>query len=264
MRKKKSKLNQWVLAVFLAGSCALSCISVAQAQENSELRKLFIEANFAYKDSRYEEAAAQYEKILKKGYENGNLYYNLANSYFKKGDLGKTVLYYERAMFFMPYDSDLKSNYDYVRSLLNLGLPEIPGSRFQRWIDRLFAGVSINGLAYFLSFLYMAAMAILSLNLFLKRFRRFSMPILILLGLLFLPAALSLNRKIDTFNNAAVVISKLADVKFEPFETATTFFKLPEGSIVEILGKTGNGYKIKRSDGKLGWISASSVEAIKE
>jgi tetratricopeptide (TPR) repeat protein len=263
MRKKREKSNQWIWVACLAGLCVLSCLSPTQAEENSELRKLFIEANFSYKDSRYDMAIAQYEKILKGGYENGHLYYNLANSYFKKGDLGKAVLHYERAMLFMPHDSDLKSNYDYVRSLLNLGRQEMPGNRFHRCIDRLFIGASINGLTVFLSFLYLAVMVILSLDLFFKGLTRFSRAILFLLVLLFIPATLSLSRKINYFNNGSIVTSRQADVRFEPSETATTFFKLPEGSLVEILEKTGDWYKIKRSDGKLGWVSVLLIEKIK-
>ena len=224
---------------------------------------LFIEASFAYKDSHYAQAISKYEEILKEGFANGNLYYNLANSYFKKQDLGQAALNYERAMLYIPRDSDLHSNYEYVRSLLNINRQEMPGNRFQRWIDRLFSSISINGLTIFLSCLYFMAVLLLSLNLFFKGFIRISRPILLLLIPLFLVAALSLGRKVDHLEKGAIVISRQAEVKFEPLATATTFFKLSEGSLVEILEKTGSWYKIKRSDGKLGWVDSSGVEPIK-
>ena len=76
----------------------------------------FVKANFAYKDGRYPEAIAGYERILAHGYESGPLYYNLANGYFKDGQLGRAILNYERARQLMPRDADLRVNEQFVQA----------------------------------------------------------------------------------------------------------------------------------------------------
>ena len=58
----------------------------------------------------------EYEAIIREGAENGVIYFNIANSYFKSGELGKAILNYERAKRFIPRDSDLKFNENYALS----------------------------------------------------------------------------------------------------------------------------------------------------
>jgi len=90
-------------------------IGFAQITSDEALSK-FVSAGMAYKDGRYESAIERYRTILDGGRESGALYYNFGNSYFKKGNLGKAVLNYERAKRFIPRDSDLNFNDTYVQS----------------------------------------------------------------------------------------------------------------------------------------------------
>ncbi|HSA31118.1 MAG TPA: tetratricopeptide repeat protein, partial [Candidatus Omnitrophota bacterium] len=78
---------------------------------------VFAKANTEYQQGRYEEAGGLYEQILESGQESGALYYNLGNSYFKKGQIGKAILNYERALDFFPRDADLQANYAFARSI---------------------------------------------------------------------------------------------------------------------------------------------------
>ena len=79
----------------------------------------FVRAGNAYKDGRYDAAISHYEGILKGKRASGPVYYNLGNSYYKKRNVGRTILNYERAKLLMPRDSDLKFNYQYVHSQIN-------------------------------------------------------------------------------------------------------------------------------------------------
>ena len=101
------------------------------------------------------------------------------------------------------------------------------------------------------------------LSLFLNRLKRFSGPVAGVLIGLFILSAYALNRKIDYLNKFAVVISKEVAVKFEPLENATTYFKLSEGSKVEVVEKAEDWYKIRRFDNKLGWVSKDVLRQIK-
>ena len=59
----------------------------------------------------YAEAAQQYEYLVKEeGLRNGHLFYNVGNSWFMAGDVGRAILNYRRAELFMPNNADLQHN----------------------------------------------------------------------------------------------------------------------------------------------------------
>lgn len=245
----------FVLSFFLSNTLADT--------EKSNLSESFYLANLFYKNNEYDQAINEYNKILSQGFENGNLYYNLGNSYFKMGMLGKAILNYEKARLFMPNDGDLKSNYDYVLSLLDLRRQDFPGNWFLKWINRLFEAFNINSLSLFLSFLYTAFFAVLVLRVFFDYIKRFDILLGCIVIIPFVLGIISINKKIEYLNKGAIIIRKETAAKFEPFEKATNHFTLTEGSRVEIIDSTVGWYKIKRTDGKLGWANKTDVEPIK-
>ncbi len=263
MKKHRMTRTALVLMVLFFGICfASGYFSSAQADEFSGPRQLFIEGNIAYKENNYAEAAAKYEKILRDGYVNANLYYNLANSYFKKGQLGEALLNYERAKLFMPSDSDVKSNEEYVRSLLQLSGPQTSGNWFDRSVDRLFAGFNVDRLSILVSVFYIVILAVFALGLVFAGLRKYSRPLAVILVVFLILSFTGLQRKIGYIRHGAIVIIREAEVKFEPLETATLYFRLSEGNSVDVLEKTRGWYKIKRPDGKIGWIRDSALEMI--
>jgi len=78
-----------------------------------ELDRTDPEAARAY----YQEAILHYEAIVKDGrVQNGKLYYNIGNAYFRLGDTGRAILNYKRSSLFMRNDRNLRQNLDYARN----------------------------------------------------------------------------------------------------------------------------------------------------
>jgi len=75
-------------------------------------------ANEAYEHDQLEKAEAYYTALLKRGIRNGDLYFNLANTYFRMGDFGHAVLYYEKASRLRPRDPDILHNLEYTKTFL--------------------------------------------------------------------------------------------------------------------------------------------------
>jgi len=251
------------LIFFAAVFIALVSLRGALAQGTASTPgALFYQANIYYQEGKYDAAIHSYEKLLGQGLESGNLYYNLGNSYFKKGELGLAVLNYERAGILIPNDSDLRSNYDYAMQRLNLE-PKFIGNYFEKAAHSLFQALTVDFLAILLSVIYIVLIISLILNLFISPIRRFFGWIICILASLFIIFAFGLERKISYINKTAIVISKEADVKFEPLENATTYFKLSEGSKVKVVEKAQNWYKIRRFDNKFGWVIKDALKKIK-
>ena len=89
-------------------------VHAAPARDNA---RDFIAAMAAYKAQDYPAAIEILETIVKNGVVNGQLYYNLGNAYLKNNDLGRALLWYERALALLPNDPDLRFNADFARSL---------------------------------------------------------------------------------------------------------------------------------------------------
>jgi tetratricopeptide (TPR) repeat protein len=239
-------------------------LSAAPVVPTAAFGQSFKEANQFYKENKYDQAIEAYEKILQSGFESGNLYYNLGNSYFKKGELGRAVLNYERSRLFIPADSDLRSNYNFVRSSLNVPSGQGESRWFLRWIDLLFDGAGINGLTVMVSVLWLGILVLLAACLFSRGLRQFAAPVIAFCAAALIISSIALARRITHYEHGAVVIIREAEAKFEPRPGATTYFKASEGSPVIVLDRAAGWAKIRRPDAKIGWVPSPAIAGIRE
>jgi tetratricopeptide (TPR) repeat protein len=112
-----------VCLLFTAGLAAGDTLSKEQ------IHTLFSQANDAFRqanstvddtdkaNSLYEKAILGYEEIIRQGHiENPKLYYNLANAYLLKRDVGRAILNYRCAEKLDKSDSDIQKNLAFARS----------------------------------------------------------------------------------------------------------------------------------------------------
>jgi len=65
----------------------------------------------------YQSSVMRFDRIAEDGgIENGKLYYNIGNAYFRMNDLGMAILNYRRAEALIPDDANLRHNLQYARS----------------------------------------------------------------------------------------------------------------------------------------------------
>jgi len=245
-----------MLAIFLSPA-----MGSAQVEKGSDPDYIFYKGNTLYEEGEYDGAISEYSKLHEQGLESGSLYYNIGNCYFKKGDIGKAILNYERAKKLIPEDSDLASNYSFARSLIKGDTSKASNPWFKR-ILHIFDFFTINGLTVFLSIVFVCAILFLILGIFihsLKRYYRFVLPLLLII---FILGAFSLYGRVSLLGKEAVIISVSSDAKFEPIDSATTHFTVYEGMKVYITESKKDWSKVERFDGKAGWIVSGSMERI--
>ena len=248
--------------ITIASIVFISGLSFAAGKE--ETRSLFLQGNENYANEKFEEAIADYEKAANLGFESGELYYNLGNAYFKYGSLGKATLNYMRAKRLMPQDADLKSNLSYARSLIKGG-----GARSGRiWPLRMFFGMAdslgLDKATKIGTVFYFILAGLLIAFIIFKRFRSVLIYLIIpaaLVTALFISLFVELYRE-EFYRKKAVIITKSADAKFEPFIGATTFFILAEGEDLYVIDSDKDWLKIRRIDGKQAWIKKADVEFV--
>jgi tetratricopeptide (TPR) repeat protein len=224
----------------------------------------FKSASKLYSESNFDDAVNEYGAIIGQGYESANLYYNLGNAYFKKGELGKAILNYERAKKLLPNDSDLKSNLAYAYSLTEEPAMDKAHIWFSRRIDNTLDLFTIDGLTKTLHIIYQSILLLLTILIFKKGLRRIIVNLVFVMTIVFLVTItiLSINIYRIEYVKTAVVTAKEENARFEPLEDATVHFKLYAGSKVRVIKTRGDWSQVRREDGKVGWVESSSYGII--
>ena len=228
----------------------------------SDARQLFYQGNIYYSKEKFKQATIDYEKALESGFESGPLYYNLGNAYFKQGSLGKAILNYLRGQRLMPRDADLNANLNYARSLIKGGAAPSRAKWFRRIFFRLADSFSLNEITLLTAALYFIASIMIILLIVTKNSKRSIgyIAALVLAGLLVSTSLFCVQFSKTIIQKQAVVITRSSDAKFEPFGGGSTFFTLNEGEVVNDVASRKDWIKIKRIDGKQGWIKRSALE----
>lgn len=242
--------------------CLLSSHAVyAEKERGADPKYIFYKGNSFYEEGKYDLAVREYSKLLDQGMESGNLYYNIGNCYVKMGDIGGAVLNYERAYRLIPLDSDLRSNYDFARSHIKYATPEISPSWYQK-LFAVFESLSVNEMTVLLSTVFVIIILFLTVRLYIYSFRRYSFYFISVSMIIFVVTSAQLVHKIALLDKEAVIISESAEARFEPFENATAHFTLYEGMKVEIIQSKKEWDKVRRQDGKEGWIKSGDMEKV--
>ena len=240
----------------------ISLITVVYAadRKKNNPESIFYRGNTFYEEGRYDEAIQKYSILLEQGYESGTLYFNIGNCYFKKGNLGKAIVNYERARRLIPRDSDLKKNANFALSKIKYRTAD--SSSWYKSILRKFDLFTINELTLILACIYAAAILYLIASLFFQKARRYRVIILAVSMVVFVLFSISLYDKASAIGSEAVIISEKADVRFEPIHSATIYFTLYEGMKFYVIETKTDWAKIRRQDGKTGWVKQKDMEMI--
>jgi len=250
-------LKRGIISIFLAMVCGVCFAQSAPHDAVSD----FIKAGYAYKEGDYKTSLEIYEGILKQGKASGAVHYNLGNCYFKEGELGKAILNYQRAKRLTARDHDLITNLNYARSFVET----FSSSQKDSWVTKIFRqywdSFTVNELTGGVFGLILVIGILHLLGLYLRWPKGNVRIIIAVLGFLFVVHFILFVFKVRDIANAAIVVEE-TKTRFEPLEAATIHFKVSEGSRVKILKQEGSWWKIKRSDGKVGWMKQNAAERI--
>jgi len=120
--------NRKVLVAIIIFICLAATVCKAAGLSEKDKDELFRQANEAFRKANsvsnpdqthrlYQQAILGYEKIINQGrVQNAKLFYNLANAYLLKQDLGRAILNYRRAVRLDSADANIKKNLDFARS----------------------------------------------------------------------------------------------------------------------------------------------------
>lgn len=227
-------------------------------------QNLFEQGNAAYAEQNYREAALLYDSLLQST-PVAELYYNLGNACFKQGELGKSILNYERALRLQPNNKDVRHNLQFAQSRIIDNIED--NSRFflSQWITALRNLLSrqtwmwISIVAFILCLAGIICYAFARI-LALRKTGFHTAWIALLLSIVSLLFANSLYHR-DTERREAVIMREIVNAKSSPDKSGTDLFLLHEGTKVTIRSTVADWAEIHVGN-NIGWIPLNTLERI--
>lgn len=226
-----------------------------------EKARQFITAMEAYKKQNYAITISNLETIAKSGIRNGALYYNLGNAHLKNNDLGRAILWYERALTLLPNDPDLRFNYDYARSLTRDATEEDSASLARIiffWKYQL-SPRTIIYLALCFNLLFWSLL--LAKRMTRRRNFRYAAAAAFFPALVFILTA-SFNYYEDTHRHQGIVLAEKVSIRSGLKKTSTELFVLHAGAKVTVVKQMKDHLKIRFTNDKIGWVEKTTIDVI--
>jgi len=229
-------------------------------------KDVFQKSNEAYKNANYQEAIHGYESILKAKKHSPDLYFNLANCYYKLNKIGHAIYYYEKALKLDPSHKDSKINLTLANQKKIDAIkekPQVGVTAFFRKFTSIFHYDTWAIWSIMNIFLAISCFATfyLVLDSFKKRVFFTGIFIFSLLTITSLIAGF-FEKNIAESQTFAIVYPEEISVKNEPLNQSNEAFKLHEGTKVNLLETDGNWSKIYINEELEGWVLNKHLQII--
>lgn len=230
------------------------------------VERLFDEANVFYQRQDFAAALEKYLQIESQGQEGSALYYNIANCYYRLGQIGKAILNYERAAKLDPADEDIRANLQIANQATVDKID--PPSQFAlaRWVRAALYLLPFQTIVRLIVSSYLGITAMIMV-LILTRHEsvRSNLRRLLIVASIGFTVALCLAglQWWDSKNRIEAIVQLEQISAFSsPDNNGVEVFTIHEGTKVRIEGESQGWVEIILPDGKVGWVSADSVEII--
>lgn len=250
----------FLLAVFIIATIMLTPEVTADAQAVSA-------ANQLYRAGNYEDAQRIYEQLIAQGVEDSTVYYNLGNTYYRQGDLGRAILNFQRAAQLNPRDPDIRANLELAREMADVpftstapGPVDALARMTSRWLTLNEMAILALGIWFLAGFLFLSTSLMEGGSA--RRILRFG-AIVALLFLVLIGLSLGSRIFAESTQNNGVVVAPVVAVSSEPGEQYATDFNLTSGTEVSLVETQGNWARLAvPGDVIEGWIPLTAVETV--
>ena len=229
--------------------------------------EIFERGNQLYQQGDFAGAVEAYEAVRSAGFESADLHYNLGNAYFKTGQLGRSILEWERARTLAPGDADASANLELARSLTADAVEPLPRfwlfTALQWWVALLPRGLLIGIVGG--AWLLVCGGVVIRILSRAPEARRAATWVAAAAGVivLVLGANLAVRELRLGQPELGVVLATAVPVRSAPAEEDDlTLFEIHEGTRVRIDERTGDWAEVVLDDGKVGWVPADVLEVI--
>ena len=227
----------------------------------------FENGNALYQKGNYQGAIVAYESVLQSKKQSAELYFNIANCYYKLNKVAPAIYNYEKALVLNPNDTEIQNNLKFAHKLQIDEIKEVPKVGFEKLIRDFTATFHYNTWAWIsvsfaiLFFLFFVGYYFSQFTAY-KQIFFFGMFVLVLLICISVLSAIFEKRHFDN-ERPAIVFAEVVSVKSEPKVSSSDVLTLHEGTKVFVLETIDNWKKIQLTDGTEGWIIENAIKEVK-
>ncbi|MFI5163003.1 MAG: tetratricopeptide repeat protein [Sphingobacteriales bacterium] len=256
------KFNRSLRQIVFFAWFAMPLLSFGDDQAHA----LFLQGNAFYTIAQYSNALNAYHKLLDEGYQSTAVYFNMANAYYKNGDIPSAILYYEKAHKLSPGDEDINFNLKYANLKTADKVEAAPEFFLNRWWKRVILAFPLRVLSAWSIIFVLLASGTLVVYFFANSVpvKKTSFSISVILFFLGITSVFMASRQASYFDDhrGAIVFSGIVTVKNGPVEQSGILFVIHDGTRVDILDNNNGWLKIRLANGNEGWIHQSDVKEI--
>ena len=247
--------------IFLTAASLVLLLALAATAPATQGARTFMDGTEAYRNGDWPAAIAAFERLADAGTDSGKLFYNLGNAYLKNDDLGRALLWYERALKRIPDDPDLRFNYNYALTLTKdeRGERESPLLRILFFWKYQLSPSTVRWIAIVFNAALWTALSVLVIRK--KRLLRTSI-ILTAAATLIFSATAAFNFVEATQVRHAVILPGQVAVRSGFTDAATQLFVLHAGTRVRVERQTDTHLLVRYTEDKIGWINKADAGII--
>lgn len=261
-------LNFSIFKLILLMILILSC-------QTLRAESVALKGDNAYNKADYQAALKYYNEALEKDGSSTELYYNIGNTYYRLGNLGRAVLSYERALKIDPSNDDARVNLKFVKSQIK-NKPEDDSSYLNNVHKKIISLMSPNAWAWvafviFVLLMTLVALYIFTANINLRKVGFFGGMIMLCVFIYTLAIAYNSSNEVNEHESAVVIVptsylssipaSKDKSQKVVPIHEGITIMIIdsiatPEDPISRMW------YNVKINNATSAWVRGSDIERI--
>ncbi len=218
----------------------------------------------AYTNEDWDEAIGQWKSITAGGQTSAELEYNLGNAYFRKGEIERSILHYERALKLNPKDEDTHRNLVLANRAIVDQIPQAPKLGFWLYLESLRDTARLSTIRSWLLVLNaLFAVSIAALYYTSGKLRDAVRRFAILFGSFAVFALFMYGwRSSAMTQTSAIVMAEKSDIYSSPTDNSTQLFSLHSGTKIRTSESLAGWTEIQLADGRKGWISSADIENI--
>jgi tetratricopeptide (TPR) repeat protein len=254
-------------AVVVALSIVAATLASAAGPGLHAQEEIFEQGNQLYLEGDYAGAVEAYQAVLDAGFESVALHYNLGNAHFKAGELGLSILAWERARALAPNDPDVLANLDLALSQTADAIEPLPRfwliSAASWWVGLLPRGALIALVAA--AWLIVGAGG--AVRVLARSDEMRGVGTWAALGGAVVVLVFGTNLFVRELGigsaERGVILADAVPVRSAPADQdELTLFEIHEGTRVRIDERAGEWAEVVLDDGKVGWVPADVLEEI--
>ena len=214
----------------------------------------------------YEKSAMRYERIIRDGgIQNGKLFYNLGNVYFRMKDLGQAIVNYRRAEQYIPNDSNLRLNLKYAREKRLDDIEEKQETKVLKtlffWHYDLSTKTRVFAFSICFAFVWICAGIRIFTN---KSFLAWCIAVAVALSISFAGSLIAEELNLRKSRPGVILRDEIVARKGNS-ETYEPSFKDPlhSGTEFRLIEERGNWYLIELPDSRTCWVPSKGVALVR-